>query len=146
MRQAHLWPEEALMRSRTVLAAGLTLATFALGARAAEDPTPQALKAVEEQATPGDQFTDKDSGLIRGTVKGATGNVLTLDVGRKASLVQVVLKDEDAVPIRQEGRPQPLALEQLREGMPVRTHFRTEGGIRVATSIEVLAPERGQPR
>ncbi|HEX8438095.1 hypothetical protein [Archangium sp.] len=132
------------MRSRTVLAAGLTLATFALGARAAEDPTPPELKAAAEQATPGDQFTDQAGGSIQGTVKGATGNVLTLDVGRKAPLVQVVLKDEDAVPIRQEGQRQALALEQLREGTPVRTHFRSEGGVRVATSIEVLAPKSRQ--
>jgi hypothetical protein len=134
------------MRSRTVLAAGLTLVTFALGAQAAEDPTPPALKALEEQATPGDQFTDRDSGLIRGTVKGATGNVLTLDVGGKAPLVQVVLKDEDAVPIRQPGRRQALGLDQLREGTPVRTRFRNEGGVRVATSIEVLAPQGDQTR
>jgi hypothetical protein len=134
------------MRSRTVLAAGFTLATFALGARAAENPTPKELAAVQEQATPGDQFTDRDAGVLNGTVKGATGNVLTLDVGQKAPLVQVVLKDEDAVPIRQKGQGQALAFEQLREGTPVRTHFRNEGGVRVATSIEVLAPERGQAR
>ncbi len=133
------------MRSRTVFAAGFTLATFALGARAAEDPTPPKLEAVEEKATPGDQFTERDEGVLEGTVKGATGNVLTLDVGRKAPLVQVVLKDEDAVPILQEGQRQALAFEQLREGTPVRTHFRNEGGIRVATSIDVLEPESGQP-
>jgi hypothetical protein len=127
------------MRSRTVLA-GLTVATLALGARAAEEPTPPELRAVEEKATPGDQFTTEDSGSVRGTVKGATGNVLTLDVGRKEPLVQVVVKDEDRLPIRQEGQRQPLSLEQLREGMPVRASFRNEGGVRVATSIEVLEP------
>lgn len=127
------------MRSRTVLA-GLTVATLALGAARAEDPTPPELKAAQEQATPGDQFTETDAGAIHGTVKGATGNVLTLDVGQKAPLVQVVVKDEDTVPIRQEGRPDPLALEQLREGTRVRTSFRNEGGVRVVTSIEVLEP------
>jgi hypothetical protein len=60
--------------------------------------------------------------------------------------VQVVLKDEDAVPIRQEGQREALALDQLREGTPVRTHFRGEGGVRVATSIEVLQPAPGQTR
>jgi hypothetical protein len=127
------------MRSRFVLA-GLTVATLALGARAAEDPTPPKLQAAEEKATPGNQFTTEDTGSIHGTVKGATGNVITLDVGRKEPLVQVVVKDEDRLPIRQKGQRQPLALEQLREGMPVRASFRNEGGVRVATSIEVLAP------
>jgi hypothetical protein len=61
-------------------------------------------------------------------------------VGQKEPLVQVVVKDEDRLPIRQKGQRQPLALEQLREGMPVRASFRNEGGVRVATSIEVLAP------
>ncbi|PTL79858.1 hypothetical protein [Vitiosangium sp. GDMCC 1.1324] len=131
------------MRSRTVLA-GLTVATLALGARAAEDSTPSKLKAAEEKATPGDQFTNKDAGVVKGTVKGATGNVITLDVGRKEPLVQVIVKDEHAVPIVQEGQRQPLALQQLREGMPVRTHFRNEGGVRVATSIEVLEPAKVQ--
>lgn len=130
------------MRSRFVLA-GFAVATLALGARAAEDPTPPKLQSVEEKATPGDQFTTAEKGSIRGTVKGATGNVLTLDVGEKEPLVQVVVKDEDRLPIRQEGQRQPLALEQLREGMPVRASFRNEGGVRVATSIEVLAPAQG---
>lgn len=130
------------MRSRFVLA-GLTVATLALGARAAEDPTPPKLRAAEEKATAGDQFTTARKGAIQGTVKGATGNVLTLEVGRKEPLVQVVVKDEARVPIRQEGQRQPLALEQLREGMPVRASFRNEGGVRVATSIEVLAPTEG---
>ncbi|WNG43537.1 hypothetical protein F0U60_05050 [Archangium minus] len=132
------------MRSRTVLA-GLTVATLAFGAWAAEDPTPPELQAVEEEATPGDHFTEQDSGFINGTVRGATGNVITLEVGRKEPLVQVVVKDEDRVPIRQEGR-QPLALDQLREGTPIRTHFRNEGGVRVVTSIEVLEPDNGQRR
>ena len=127
------------MRSRFVLA-GLTLATLALGARAAEDPTSSKLQSAEEKATPGDQFTTADKGSVRGTVKGATGNVITLDVGRKEPLIQVVVKDEDRLTIHQEGQRQPLALEQLREGMPVRASFRNEGGVRVATSIEVLAP------
>ncbi|HYO58814.1 hypothetical protein [Archangium sp.] len=122
------------MRSRTVFA-GLTVATLAFGVARAEDPTPPELKAVQEKATPGDQFTDTEAGAINGTVKGATGNVLTLDVGRKEPLVQVVVKDEDTVP-----------LEQLQEGTRVRTSFRNEGGIRVATSIEVLEPVRGAPR
>lgn len=130
------------MRSRFVLA-GLTVATLALGARAAEAPTPSKLQSAEEKATPGDQFTTAATGSIHGTVKGATGNVITLDVGRKEPLVQVVVKDEDRLPIRQEGQRQPLALEQLREGMPVRASFRNEGGVRVATSIEVLAPGEG---
>lgn len=130
------------MRSRFVLA-GLTVATLALGARAAGDPTPPKLRAAEEKATPGDQFTAAPKGSIQGTVKGATGNVLTLEVGPKESLVQVVVKDETRVPIRQEGQRQPLALEQLREGMPVRASFRNEAGVRVATSIEVLAPTEG---
>ncbi|HEX8819170.1 MAG TPA: hypothetical protein VF794_04540 [Archangium sp.] len=121
------------MRSRTVFAAGLSLVTFAFGARAAEDPTPPELKAVQEKATSGDQFTDREAGIVNGTVKGATGNVLTLDVGRKQPLVQVVVKDEDAVPI-----------EQLQEGTSVRTHFRNEGGVRVVTSIEVLKPVQGR--
>lgn len=133
------------MRSRTTVVAGLTVATLAFGAWAADDPTPPRLQAVEEEATPGDQFTEQDSGFIHGTVKGATGNVITLDVGRKAPLVQVVVKDEDRVPIRQEGR-RPLALDQLREGTPIRTHFRNEGGVRVATSIEVLESDDGQQR
>jgi hypothetical protein len=128
------------MRSRTVLA-GLTVATLALGvARAEDDPTPPELKTAQEQATPGDHFTETEAGSLNGTLKGATGNVLTLDVGRKEPLVQVVVKDEDTVPIRQEGRPDALALEQLREGTRVRTSFRNEGGIRVVTSIEVLEP------
>ena len=126
------------MRSRTTVLAGLTVATLALGAWAAEDPTPPELEAIQEKATPGDQFTDRDAGTLRGTVKGATGNVITLEVGRKQPLVQVVVKDEDAVRIQQEGGGGSLALEELREGMPVRTAFRNEGGIRVATSIEVL--------
>jgi hypothetical protein len=134
------------MRSLAVLAAGFTLATFALGARAAENPTPPELAVVQEQATPGDHFTDRSSGTLQGTVKGATGNVLTLDVGQKAPLVQIVLKDEDAVPIHQEGGQRALAFEQLREGTPVRTHFRNEGGVRVATTIEVLAPEKERDR
>ena len=54
----------------------------------------QELKAAQEQATPGDQFTETDAGSLNGTVKGATGNVLTLDVGRKAPLVQVVTSAE----------------------------------------------------
>ncbi|QRN96396.1 hypothetical protein JRI60_46560 [Archangium violaceum] len=124
------------MRSRTVFA-GLTMATFAFGALA-EDPTPSELKAIEEKATPGDQFTQQERGSIRGTVKGATGNVITLDLGPREPLVQVVVKDEDRLPIRQSGRQGTLALEQLQEGMTVRTSFRNEGGIRVATSIEVL--------
>jgi hypothetical protein len=124
------------MRSRIILA-GLAAATFAFGAWA-EDPTPPELRAVEEKATPGDQFTQQDRGLLRGTVKGATGNVITLDVGGREPLVQVVVKDEDRLPIRQEGRQDALALEQLQEGMAVRTWFRGEGGVRVATSIEVL--------
>ena len=128
------------MRSRTTVLAGLTVATLALGAARAEDPTPPELKAVQEKATPGDQFTETDAGSLNGTVRGATGNVLTLDVGQKAPLVQVVVKDEDAVPIRQEGQPDPLAFEQLQEGTRVRTSFRNEGGIRVVTSIEVLEP------
>ena len=131
------------MRARFVLA-GLTVATLALGARAAGDPTPPKLQAAEEKATAGDQFTTADKGSLHGTVKGATGNVLTLDVGQKEPLVQVVVKDEDRVPIHQRGRRQPLALEQLREGMPVRASFRNEGGVRVATSIEVLAPGEGR--
>lgn len=133
------------MRSRTVFAAGFTLVTLAFGARAAEDPTPPELKSVQEKATPGDQFTDRESGSVRGTVKGATGNVITLEVGQKEPLVQVVVKDEDAVRIRQEGRGEPLALGELREGTSVRTSFRNEGGIRVVTSIEVLEPA-GQQR
>jgi hypothetical protein len=133
------------MRSRTTVLAGLTVATLALGAARAEDPTPPELKAVQEQATPGDQFTETDAGSLNGTVKGATGNVLTLDVGQKAPLVQVVVKDEDTVPVRQEGRPDPLAFEQLQEGTRVRTSFRNEGGIRVVTSIEVLEPA-AEPR
>ncbi|MFY0526314.1 hypothetical protein ACN28I_25300 [Archangium gephyra] len=128
------------MRSRTTVLAGLTVATLALGTARAEDPTPPELKAVQEKATPGDQFTETDAGSLNGTVKGATGNVLTLDVGQKAPLVQVVVKDEDTVPIRQEGQPDPLAFEQLQEGTRVRTSFRNEGGIRVVTSIEVLEP------
>jgi hypothetical protein len=133
------------MRSRTVLA-GLTVATLALGAARAEDPTPPELKAVQEKATPGDQFTETDSGSIQGRVKGASGNVLTLEVGRKQPLVQVVVKDEDEVPIRQEGQRAPLGLAQLQEGTRVRTAFRNEGGVRVVTSIEVLEPARGAPR
>jgi len=131
------------MRSRTTVLAGLAVATFAFGAWAAEDPTPPELEAVQERATPGDQFTNREAGTLRGTVKGATGNVITLEVGREAPLVQVVVKDEDAVRIQQEGRRGALALEQLREGMSVRAAFRNEGGIRVATSIEVL--EAGRP-
>ena len=131
------------MRSRTTVLAGLTLATFAFGAWAAEDPTPPELEAVQEQATPGDQFTDREEGTLRGTVKGAAGNVITLEVGRRAPLVQVVVKDEDTVRIQQEGRRGALALEQLREGMSVRTSFRNEGGVRVATSIEVLEGATG---
>lgn len=134
------------MRSRTLLAAGLTVATFALGTARAEDPTPPELKAVEEKATPGDQFTDLEAGSLRGTVKGATGNVITLEVGRKEPLVQVVVKDEDRVPIQQEGRRGSLTLDELREGTPVRTRFRNEGGVRVATSIEVLKREERQTR
>lgn len=133
------------MRSWTVLA-GLTAATLALGAAGAEDSTPPALKAVQEKATPGDHFTETDAGSIDGTVKGAAGYVLTLEVGREQPLVQVVVKDEDAVSIRQEGRPEPLALERLREGTRVRTSFRGEGGIRVVTSIEVLEPEAAPRR
>lgn len=127
------------MRSRTLLA-GFTVATLALGTARAEDPTPPELKAAQEKATPGDQFTETDAGSLNGTLKGATGNVLTLDVGRKSPLVQVVVKNEDTVPIRQKGRAEPLALEQLQEGTRVRTSFRNESGIRVVTSIEVLAP------
>lgn len=127
------------MRSRFVLA-GLAVATLALGARAAGDPTSPKLQSAEEKATPGDQFTTARKGSVQGTVKGAAGNVITLDVGRKEPLVQVVVKDEDRLPIHQKGKSQPLALEQLREGMPVRASFRNEGGVRVATSIEVLAP------
>jgi hypothetical protein len=56
------------MRSRTVFAAGLSLVTFAFGARAAEDPTPPELKAVQEKATSGDQFTDREAGIVNGTV------------------------------------------------------------------------------
>lgn len=132
------------MRSRTTFAAGLTVFTLALGARAAEDPTPPKLRAAEEKATPGDQFTRARAGTVQGTVKGATGNVLTLDVGRGEPLVQVVVKDENAVPIHERGQQTPLALGQLQEGMSVRTAFRTEAGVRVATSIEVLpsAPAR----
>jgi hypothetical protein len=133
------------MRSRTVLA-GLTVATLALGAARAEDPTPSELKDVQEKATPGDQFTERDAGSLQGTLKGATGNVLTLDVGRKAPLVQAVVKDEDSVRIRQEGRPEPMAFEQLREGTRVRTSFRNEGGVRVVTSIEVLEPATDSQR
>ena len=133
------------MRSRTVLA-GLTVATLALGVAKAEDPTPPELKTAQEQATPGDHFTETEAGALNGTVTGATGNVLTLDEGRKAPLVQVVVKDEDTVPIRQEGRADPLALEQLQEGTRVRTSFRNEGGIRVVTSIEVLEPAAAPQR
>ncbi|WP_257457573.1 hypothetical protein [Archangium lipolyticum] len=132
------------MRSRTVLA-GLTVAMCAFGALA-EDPTPPELKAIEEKATPGDQFTQQERGSILGTVKGATGNVITLDVGPREPLVQVVVKDEDRLPIRQDGGQGSLTLEQLQEGMPVRTWFRGEGGVRVATSIEVLPPRAQAPR
>ncbi len=125
------------MRSRTVLA-GLTMATLALGAARAEDPTPPELKDVQEKATPGDQFTETEGGSLQGTVKGATGNVLTLEVRRTAPLVQAVVKDEDAVSIRQRGQGSPIAFEQLREGTSVRASFRNEGGVRVVTSIEVL--------
>jgi len=128
------------MRSRTVFAAGLTLVSLAFNARAAEDPTPPELKSVQEKATPGDQFTDREAGVVNGTLKGATGNVLTLEVGRKQPLVQVVVKDEDAVRVRQEGRKEPLALGELQEGTSVRTSFRNEGGVRVVTSIEVIEP------
>ena len=128
------------MRSRTVFAAGLTLVSLAFSARAAEDPTPPELKSVQEKATPGDQFTDREAGVVNGTLKGATGNVLTLEVGRKQPLVQVVVKDEDAVRVRQAGREEPLALGELQEGTSVRTSFRNEGGVRVVTSIEVLEP------
>ncbi|WPB76229.1 hypothetical protein KYC5002_45485 [Archangium violaceum] len=127
------------MRSWTVLT-GLTVATLALGAARAEDPTPPELKDVQEKATPGDQFTETDGGSLQGTVKGATGNVLTLEVGQKAPLVQAVVKDEDSVAIRQRGQRDPIAFEQLREGTRVRTSFRNEGGVRVLTSIEVLGP------
>ncbi|WP_143195418.1 hypothetical protein [Archangium sp. Cb G35] len=127
------------MRSWTVLA-GFTVATLALGAARAEDPTPPELKEVQEKATPGDQFTETDGGSFQGTVKGATGNVLTLEVGQKAPLVQAVVKDEDSVSIRQRGQRDPIAFEQLREGTRVRTSFRNEGGVRVVTSIEVLEP------
>lgn len=133
------------MRSRTVFAAGLTLVTLAFSARAAEDPTPPELKAVQEKATPGDQFTDREEGVVNGTLKGATGNVLTLEVGPKQPLVQVVLKDEDAVRVRQRGSQEPLSLGELQEGTSVRTSFRNEGGVRVVTSIEVLEPA-GQKR
>jgi hypothetical protein len=128
------------MRSRFTFITGLAVVTLALGTARAEDPTPPELQVVQEQATPGDQFTQREAGAVQGTVKGATGNVITLDVGQKAPLVQVVVKDEDAVRIRQEGRGTPLALEQLQEGTSVRTRFRNEGGVRVVTSIEVLAP------
>ncbi|HYO69871.1 MAG TPA: hypothetical protein VEU33_27720 [Archangium sp.] len=127
------------MRSWTVIA-GLTVATLALGVARAEDPTPSELKDVQEKATPGDQFTETQAGSLQGTVKGATGNVLTLEMGGKELLVQAVVKDEDAVSIRQQGRQEPIAFEQLREGSRVRTSFRNEGGVRVVTSIEVLEP------
>jgi hypothetical protein len=130
------------MRTRTFFAAGLSLVTLAFGARAADDPTPPELKSVQEKATPGDQFTDRKAGVLEGTVKGATGNILTLEVGRKQPLVQVVVKDEDAVRIRQQGRKAPLALDALQEGTSVRTSFRNEGGVRVVTSIEVLEPAK----
>jgi hypothetical protein len=132
------------MRSRTVFAAGLTLVSLTFSARAAEDPTPPELKSVQEKATPGDQFTEREAGVVNGTLKGATGNVLTLEVGQKQPLVQVVVKDEDAVRIRQKGREAPLALGELQEGTSVRTSFRNEGGVRVVTSIEVLEPAARQ--
>jgi len=103
-------------------------------------------QAIEEKATPGDQFTQEDRGIINGTVKGATGNAITLDVEQREPLVRIVVKDEDRLPIRQDGREGSLALNELQEGLPVRTWFRGEGGVRVATSIEVLPPRAQAPR
>jgi hypothetical protein len=112
------------MRSGLILAAGLTLAPLAPG-------------LAQEAATPGDQFTQLERGYVSGTVQGSTGYVLTLDAGEQKPLVQLVVKDEDALRIREQGSA-PIALGALEEGTQVRAYFRTEGEVRVVTEIDVL--------
>ncbi len=135
------------MRSGLILTAGLTLASLAIAAP--EEATPQQREAIQEEATPGDQFTGLDRGYVSGTVRGSTGYVLTLDAGEQKPLVQLVVKDEDALRIR-ENSSAPIALGALEEGTEVRAYFRTEGDVRVVTEIDVLKSklpaERGAAR
>jgi len=135
------------MRSGLILTAGLTLASLAFGAP--EEQTPPPLEAVQEDANPGDHFTQVDQGYVSGTVRGSTGYVLTLDAGAHKPLVQLVVKDEDALRIR-ENSSAPIALGALEEGTEVRAYFHQEGGVRVVTEIDVLKSklpaEKGQAR
>jgi hypothetical protein len=123
------------MRSGLILA-GLTLSTLTAAAAPEEEAPPQ-LQAVQESATPGDQFTGLDRGYVSGTVRGSSGYVLTVDAGEEKPLVQLVVKDEDALRIREQGSA-PIALGALEEGTQVRAYFRTEGEVRVVTEIDVL--------
>jgi hypothetical protein len=123
------------MRSGLILTAGLTLASLASGAPE-EQPSPP-LEAVQEAATPGDHFTQLDRGYVSGTVRASTGYVLTLEAGQDTPLVQLVVKDEDALRIR-ENSSAPINLAALEEGTEVRAYFRAEGDVRVVTEIDVL--------